>query len=128
MPTPPASIPAGLAPSPPATPSLQARRIGIDTYRENVVYLRRDCPVVRAEGFQALAKVEVTANGRAILAVLNVVDDARLLGERELGLSEESYAQLGAAGTLLAGSVGFGEGTVGGGGGRLPVAATSAEL
>ena len=81
----------------PAAPNLQARRIGIDTYRENVVYLRRDCPVVRAEGFQALAKVEVAANGRTILAVLNVVDDARLLGDCELGLSEESWAQLAVA-------------------------------
>jgi thymidine phosphorylase len=80
-----------------AAASLQARRIGIDTYRENVVYLRRDCPVVRAEGFQALAKVEVAANGRTILAVLNVVDDARLLGDRELGLSEESWTQLAVA-------------------------------
>ncbi len=78
-------------------PNLQARRIGIDTYRENVVYLRRDCPVVRAEGFQALAKVEVTAGGRTILAVLNVVDDQRLLGECELGLSEETWTQLAVA-------------------------------
>jgi thymidine phosphorylase len=76
---------------------LAARRIGIDTYRENVVYLRRDCPVVRAEGFQALAKVQVQAGARSILAVLNVVDDARLLGECELGLSEEAFAQLGIA-------------------------------
>jgi hypothetical protein len=80
-----------------AAASLRARRIGIDTWRENVVYLRRDCPVVRAEGFQALAKVEVAANGRTILAMLNVVDDERLLGERELGLSEESWAQLAVA-------------------------------
>ncbi len=78
-------------------PRLQARRIGIDTWRENVVYLRRDCPLVRAEGFQALAKVEVAANGRTIVAVLNVVDDTRLLGERELGLSEESWTQLAVA-------------------------------
>jgi thymidine phosphorylase len=76
------------------TPTLQARRIGIDTWRENVVYLRRDCPVLRAEGFQALAKVEVAAEGRTIVAVLNVVDDARMLGDRELGLSEESWTQL----------------------------------
>ena len=62
--------------------TLHVRRIGIDTYRENVVYLRRDCPVVRAEGFQALAKVEVLANGATILAVLNVVDDARLVALR----------------------------------------------
>lgn len=76
---------------------LTACKVGIDTYRENVVYLRRDCPVYRAEGFQALSKVEVAADGRTILAVLNVVDDERLIGERELGLSEESFAQLGAA-------------------------------
>jgi len=79
-----------------AAPSaLTARKVAIDTYRENVVYLRRDCPVYRAEGFQALSKVEVTANGATILAVLNVVDDARLVGERDLGLSEEAFAQLG---------------------------------
>ena len=70
------------------TLELQIKRVGIDTYRENVAYLHRNCAVVRAAGFQALAKVEVQANGRAILAVLNVVDDARIVGERELGLSE----------------------------------------
>jgi thymidine phosphorylase len=92
-PTPAATeTPAAIAP-----PALSARRIGIDTWRENVVYLRRDCPVVRAEGFQALAKVEVAANGRTILAVLNVVDDPRMLGSRELGLSEESWTQLAVA-------------------------------
>ncbi len=98
MSTPNKSSAAGAASSsPPPAPKLQARRIGIDTWRENVVYLRRDCPLVRAEGFQALAKVEVSANGRTILAVLNVVDDPRLLGDRELGLSEESWVQLAVA-------------------------------
>ena len=97
MPNPTAPTAAGPAAGQPSPPKLLARRIGIDTYRENVVYLRRDCPVVRAEGFQALAKVEVAADGRTILAVLNVVDDARLLGDCELGLSEESWAQLAVA-------------------------------
>ena len=49
--------------------ALTARKVGIDTYRENVVYLRRDCPVYRAEGFQALSKVEVKANGKPLLVV-----------------------------------------------------------
>ncbi len=84
--------------TPEAAPAaLVARKVGIDTYRENVVYLRRDCPVYRAEGFQALSKVEVRADGRTILAVLNVVDDDRLIGMCELGLSEEAFEQLGAA-------------------------------
>ena len=82
------------APSAPASSSLAARKVGIDTYRENVVYLRRDCPVYRAEGFQALSKVAVSANSHTILAVLNVVDDARVVGETELGLSEDAFAQL----------------------------------
>ncbi len=95
--TPPTATPIAPAAESPASVPLRARRIGIDTYRENVVYLRRDCPVVRAEGFQALAKVEVVANGRTILATLNVVDDSRLLGECELGLSEEAFTQLAVA-------------------------------
>jgi thymidine phosphorylase len=74
--------------------ALTARKVAIDTYRENVVYLRRDCPVYRAEGFQALSKVEVKANGTTILAVLNVVDDTRLIGELELGLSEDAFTQM----------------------------------
>jgi thymidine phosphorylase len=78
----------------PSSIALTARKVAIDTYRENVVYLRRDCPVYRAEGFQALSKVEVKANGNTILAVLNVVDDERIVGELELGLSEEAFSQM----------------------------------
>ena len=74
---------------------LALRRVAIDTYRENVAYLHRDCAVYRAEGFQALSKVEVRANGRRILATLNVVDDPAIVGCEELGLSEDAFAQLG---------------------------------
>lgn len=80
---------------PPRT-RLRLRRVGIDTYRENVAFLHRDCPLYRAEGFQALAKVEVRCNGRQVLAVLNVVDDAGIVDADQLGLSEQAYAKLGA--------------------------------
>ncbi|MFM2059676.1 MAG: hypothetical protein RLY71_4061 [Pseudomonadota bacterium] len=73
---------------------LRIRRVGIDTWRENVAYLHRDCPVVRAAGFQALAKVLVRANGTAISAVLNVVDDDRIVEACELGLSEDAFRRL----------------------------------
>ncbi|MBS0554513.1 MAG: thymidine phosphorylase, partial [Proteobacteria bacterium] len=76
---------------------LALRRVAIDTYRENVAYLHRDCEVYRAEGFQALAKVEVRANGRRILATLNVTTDPRIVRCNELGLSEDAFAQLGAS-------------------------------
>ena len=58
-----------------AQPVLRLKRVAIDTYHENVAYLHRDCPVYKAEGFQALSKVEVREDGKKILAVLNVVDD-----------------------------------------------------
>ena len=77
-----------------ATSNLALRRIGIDTYRENVAYLHRDCAAYRAEGFQALSKVEVRANGRRILATLNVVDDPAIVACHELGLSEDAFLQL----------------------------------
>ena len=77
----------------PAT--LQLRRVAIDTYRENVAYLHRDCEVYRAEGFQALSKVEIQANGHRILATLNVTSDPRIVQCHELGLSEDAFDQLG---------------------------------
>ena len=75
-------------------PTLHVRRVGIDTWRESVAYLHRDCPVVRAAGFQALAKVTVNANGQSIAAVLNVVDDERIVAPCDLGLSEDAFARL----------------------------------
>ena len=75
-------------------PTLHVRRVGIDTWRESVAYLHRECPVVRAAGFQALAKVKVNANGQSIAAVLNVVDDERIVAPCDLGLSEDAFARL----------------------------------
>ncbi|HYQ39542.1 MAG TPA: thymidine phosphorylase family protein [Pseudomonas sp.] len=75
--------------------TLQLHRVAIDTYRENVAYLHRDCAVYRAEGFQALSKVEVRANGGLILASLNVVDDTSIVDCNQLGLSEDAFALLG---------------------------------
>ena len=83
--------PAGMQPR----SQLALRRVAIDTWRENVAYLNRDCAVYRAEGFQALSKIEVRANGRRILATVNVVDDLAIVGCNELGLSEDAFAQLG---------------------------------
>ncbi|HHM05985.1 MAG TPA: thymidine phosphorylase family protein [Gammaproteobacteria bacterium] len=83
------------SPPPPAGAPLKLKRVAIDTYRENVAYLHRDCAVYRAEGFQALSKIEVSHNGRRIFAVLNVVDDAALVTPEELGLSEQAFDQLG---------------------------------
>jgi hypothetical protein len=46
---------------------LKLRRLGIDTYRENVAYLHRECGLYRVEGFQALSKVKICAGGVCLL-------------------------------------------------------------
>ena len=53
---------------------LLARRAGIDTYQQPVVYMRSDCHVCRAEGFQSQEQVEVISNGRHLLAILHHVE------------------------------------------------------
>jgi thymidine phosphorylase len=73
---------------------LKIRRVAIDTYHENVAFLHRNCVLYRAEGFQALSKVAVQANSTRIYAVLNIVDDDRIVSPDELGLTEQAFAQL----------------------------------
>src|SRR5690606_7992258 len=75
--------------------TLQAWRTGIDTRQEPVVYMRRDCPVCRSEGFTTQARVQLAAGGRTIMATLSVVD-GEWLAENLAGLSESAWASLGA--------------------------------
>lgn len=77
--------------------NLTLRLVEIDTYKENVAYLHRDCKFYRSEGFQALNKIEIHKkdNGKPIIAVLNVVDDDSITAAGELGLCEQAFSQLG---------------------------------
>lgn len=73
---------------------LKVKRVAIDTYHENVAFLHRNCEIYRAEGFQALSKISIMANGTRIHAVLNVVDDEHIVAPGELGLAEQAFMQL----------------------------------
>ena len=75
--------------------ALRLRRLGIDTYREFVVYMHRDCEVCRSEGFAVRSRVRVRMNGRFIVATLNTVTDG-LLGVHDVALSEAAWRALGA--------------------------------
>ncbi len=69
--------------------------MGIDTYQEPVLYMRKDCPVCVSEGFEAQSRVELTLGTRTIVATLNVVD-GDYLTNGETGLSEAAWRMLGA--------------------------------
>jgi thymidine phosphorylase len=77
----------------PTVNTMQARRVGIDTYREPVVYMRRDCAVCRSEGFAAQARVQVSFGTRRVIATLNIVE-GDWLGDGEAGLSESAWSAL----------------------------------
>jgi thymidine phosphorylase len=77
--------------APPAL--LRLRRLGIDTYQEPVLYMHRDCPVCHSEGFEAQSRVELTVDGRTIVATLNVVHDD-FLDVGEAGVSEAAWRLL----------------------------------
>jgi len=75
--------------------TLKLRKIAIDTYKENVAYLHRKCPLYHTEGFQALNKIEIRDDSgtKPVIAVLNIVDDETIIAPDELGLSQQTFAQ-----------------------------------
>ena len=58
--------------------TLKARRTGIDTQQEAVVFMRSDCHVCRAEGLAARSQVALSAGSRTIIATLYHVSDGWL--------------------------------------------------
>jgi thymidine phosphorylase len=74
--------------------TLRARRLGIDTQYEAVVFMRDDCPVCRSEGFAAQARVRLTRGERSVIATLYQVT-GDLLSHDEAGLSESAWRRLG---------------------------------
>ncbi len=76
--------------------TLTLRSIGIDTYRENIIYMRADCHICRSEGFTALTRLVVANGTKSIIATLNVVH-SDLLRHDEAALSTEAMHRLGVA-------------------------------
>ena len=73
---------------------LRARQLGLDTQQEAVVFMRKDCPVCRSEGFEARARVVLSHGGRSIIATLYQTT-ADVLGHDEAGLSDSAFLRLG---------------------------------
>lgn len=72
---------------------LPVRPAGIDTHRQPVLFLHRGCPVCRAEGFSALARVRVDCGDREVVTTLNVVT-GDWLAPQEAALSDAAWNAL----------------------------------
>lgn len=67
--------------------------LGIDSYHENILFMRADSEICKSEGYVALTRLIVHKNGNEIIATLNVVH-SDLLKEGEAGLSIEAMKRL----------------------------------
>ena len=80
-------------------PTLRIRKLGIDTYRENIVYVSSDSDICQSQGLRALSKLEVHyrhgQHRNKILATLNMTANG-MLHPGEIGLSDVAYRRLGA--------------------------------
>ncbi len=75
---------------------LRARLLGIDTHAETVVFLRKDCPVCRSEGFTSHNRILLSAGDRHAIATLYQVE-SDFLNCDEAGLSDATWQALGVA-------------------------------
>lgn len=73
---------------------MKLRRIRIDTYKENVAFMRSDCPVCASQGFNSQTKIEIVGRDRSLVAVLDVLEEP-YLRENELGLCAYAFDRLG---------------------------------
>jgi thymidine phosphorylase len=71
--------------------------MGIDTQYEAVVFMHKDCPVCRSEGFTAHNRILLRTGDRHIIATLHQVT-TDLLGLDEAALSEQAWLRLGLTG------------------------------
>lgn len=79
----------------PPPPKMRARRLGLNTGDEAVVFVREDCPVCRSEGFTTLARIRLTNGSKSIIATLYTT--THFIEPGEVGLSESAWRALGIA-------------------------------
>lgn len=75
--------------------ALRLKYLGIKTYHEAIIYMREDCHVCHAEGFEVQTRIQVTLGKRSIIATLNVVT-SELLKPGEASLSHYAWDSLNA--------------------------------
>src|SRR4029078_9505614 len=72
---------------------LKARRLGVRTHQEAVVYMRVDCHVCRSEGLTPQSRVLLRNGRHEIIATLHQVS-SDLIEADEAGLSEIAWERL----------------------------------
>lgn len=72
---------------------LKLRRLYIDTQLEHIVYMSKESPVYKSEGFSSMSRVQVSVGKQTLIASLNIINNG-LLKDGEAGLSESAWKKL----------------------------------
>ena len=78
----------------PKSHAIRARRMGIDTQYEAVVFMHKDCQVCRSEGFSAHARVLLRNGKHEIIATLYQIT-GDFIAHDEAALSDSAWQRLG---------------------------------
>ncbi len=81
------------APANESVHQLRARRAGIDTQHEAVVFMHKECPVCKSEGFTAHNRILLRAGNRKVIATLYQVT-SDLIAHDEAALSDSAWRRL----------------------------------
>jgi thymidine phosphorylase len=75
--------------------TLTLKKLGINTYKEAVVYMRKDCHICKSEGFEVQSRVRISLKEKSIIATLNIID-SDILSNNHASLSKYAWDFLGA--------------------------------
>ena len=75
--------------------TLTLKYLGINTFKDPIIYMREDCHICQSEGFTAQSRVRVTLKDRSIIATVNTVE-TKLLRHNEASLSRYAWDLLSA--------------------------------
>jgi thymidine phosphorylase len=78
----------------PTANRVRARRLGLDTQYEAVVFMHKECNVCRSEGFAAHARILLRNGERQVIATLYQAT-GDLIAPNEAALSESAWTRLG---------------------------------
>jgi len=82
-----------VVPTPAGAHYLRARRLGVDTQYEAVVFMHKDCPICRSEGFTAHNRLLLRAGKRHVIATLYQIT-TDLVAHDEAALSDSAWNRL----------------------------------
>ncbi|MEQ8507840.1 MAG: thymidine phosphorylase family protein [Rhodospirillaceae bacterium] len=74
---------------------LKVKRVPIETFGENVVFLSDQCQSYQPEAFKGMNKAYVGTSERKVMAAVNLVHGDHLLRGDEIGLSTNTFVELG---------------------------------